>query len=58
LRRIDQTSSRVELSATRLRELRTTLISAAVTGQIDVKTWYQNGEAGRQFDQLEAEATA
>lgn len=45
----------VEKSAARLRELRAALITAAVTGQIDVGTWRQRAETERRIDEIEAE---
>jgi len=44
-------------SLDRLRELRSSLITAAVTGQIDVKTWSRNGTTDSRLDSIEAEAT-
>ena len=41
----------------RLREFRSALITAAVTGQIDVSTWSKQGTTGRRLDQIE-EATS
>ena len=41
----------------RLREFRSALITAAVTGQIDVSTWSKQGMTERRFDQIE-EATS
>lgn len=40
----------------RLLELRSALITAAVTGQINVETWQQRGETERRIDEAEAEA--
>ena len=40
----------------RLREFRSALITAAVTGQIDVSTWGKHGTTGHRLDQIE-EAT-
>lgn len=37
----------------RLRELRAALITAAVTGNIDVETWRRRGETERRIDQVE-----
>ena len=41
----------------RLREFRSALITASVTGQIDVSTWSKQGMTERRFDQIE-EATS
>ncbi len=37
----------------RLREFRSALITAAVTGQIDVNTWSRRGSTDRRLDQIE-----
>ena len=47
----------VTTSLDRLREFRSALITAAVTGQIDVSTWGKQGTTGRRLDQIE-EATS
>ena len=39
----------------RLRELRAALITAAVTGQIDVTTWHKRGNTDHRLDQIEAD---
>ena len=39
----------------RLRELRSALITAAVTGQIDVATWGKRGETDRRLEAIEQE---
>ena len=44
-------------SIDRLREFRSALITAAVTGQIDVSTWGKQGTTERRLDQIE-EATS
>ena len=44
-------------SIDRLREFRSALITAAVTGQIDVSTWSNHGTSDRRLDQIE-EATS
>ena len=46
-----------ERSIDRLHEFRSALITAAVTGQIDVSTWGKQGTTGRRLDQIE-EATS
>lgn len=48
---------KTEVSIGRLNEFRAALITAAVTGQIDVDTWSQQGQTDRRLDQME-EATA
>ena len=45
------------ISIGRLREFRSALITAAVTGQIDVSTWSNQGTSDRRLDQIE-EATS
>ena len=47
---------KTESSIDRLREFRSALITAAVTGQIDVLTWGKHGTTGHRLDQIE-EAT-
>lgn len=42
-------------SIDRLKEYRSALITAAVTGQIDVATWSRRGEGDRRLDRIEAE---
>lgn len=42
-----------EKSIERLREFRAALITAAVTGQIDVATWGKRGQTDRRLDQIE-----
>ena len=43
----------VERSIDRLREFRSALITAAVTGKIDVSTWGKQGTADRRLDRIE-----
>ena len=43
----------VETSIKRLQEFRSTLITAAVTGQIDVTTWGKGGQTDRRLDQVQ-----
>ena len=50
---IQDTRRNTDHSQDRLREFRSTLITAAVTGQIDVTTWRKRGETGRHLDQIE-----
>ena len=42
----------------RLREFRSALITAAVTGQIDVSTWGKQGTADRRLDRIEEASSA
>lgn len=46
---------KTQASIERLREFRAALITAAVTGQIDVETWGKSGHADRRLDQIEEE---
>ena len=55
--KIEQTTDAVTVSIDRLREFRSALITAAVTGQIDVSTWGKQGTSDRRLDQIE-EATS
>ena len=55
--KIEQTTDAVTISIDRLHEFRSALITAAVTGQIDVSTWGKKGTADRRFDRIE-EATS
>jgi type I restriction enzyme S subunit len=43
----------VTASIDRLRDLRAAVITAAVTGQINVPTWGKRGETDRRLDQIE-----
>ena len=54
---IDALVAKVGATRDRLREFRSALITAAVTGQIDVSTWSKKGMTERRFDQIE-EATS
>ena len=47
----------VTTSLDRLREFRSALITAAVTGQIDVSTWGKQGTTERRLDQIEEAAS-
>ena len=50
-----------ELSARsikRLREFRVTLITAAITGQIDVSSWKKGGDTDRRLDKIEKEISS
>ena len=55
---IDSASRAVVVSISRLRELRSALITAAVTGQIDVTTWGRQGETDRRLDAIQHELEA
>jgi type I restriction enzyme S subunit len=46
---------RTEASIDRLKEYRSALITAAVTGQIDVTSWKRGGEGDKRLDQLQEE---
>jgi type I restriction enzyme S subunit len=58
LQMIDDARLRLTSSISKLLELRASLITAAVTGQINVKTWRKHGQTERGLDQLEAKAMA
>jgi len=51
----EQTVDAAEESINRLREFRAALITAAVTGQIDVTTWRKRGQTDRRLDSIEEE---
>ena len=55
--KIEQTTDAVTISIDRLHEFRSALITAAVTGQIDVSTWGKKGTADRRLDRIK-EATS
>jgi type I restriction enzyme S subunit len=46
-------ASTVVLSIDRLREFRSALVTAAVTGQIDVVNWGKHGQTDRRLDRIE-----
>ncbi|WP_417480510.1 restriction endonuclease subunit S [Maricaulis maris] len=48
-------SERTTFSIDRLKEYRSALITAAVTGQIDVTRWGQTGEGDKRLDQIQEE---
>jgi type I restriction enzyme S subunit len=48
----------IRTHAENLREFRSALITAAVTGQIDVATWGKSGTTDRRLDDIEAEMAA
>jgi len=49
----DAIIERAQQSMSRLQEFRSALITAAVTGQIDVATWGKQGQTDRHLDQIE-----
>ena len=53
LKMIGEVVEPVEASIDRLREFRAALITAAVTGQIDVSTWGKQGTTARRLDEIE-----
>jgi type I restriction enzyme S subunit len=53
--KLNQISGTSDRSIDRLKEYRSALITAAVTGQIDVETWSRRGESDRRLDQIEEE---
>lgn len=57
-RSIDSVVERTQESVARLRELRSALITAAVTGQLDVATWSKRGETDRRLEAIEHELEA
>ncbi|WP_339744170.1 hypothetical protein [uncultured Maricaulis sp.] len=52
---IDNLKTPLDTSIARLKEHRSALITAAVTGQIDVTRWSRHGEADRRLDQIQEE---
>lgn len=56
--RFDELKSKTYESMMSLREYRSALITAAVTGQIDVGTWSRRGSTDRRLDQIEEEMSA
>lgn len=58
LARISELNKKINLSINHLRELRSALITAAVTGQINVETWGKRGETDRRLDRIEKEMGA
>lgn len=55
--RIDHALRAVQKSIEKLRELRIALITAAVTGQIDVDSWQRRGQTDRAVDEIESNVT-
>lgn len=58
IKRTETTIKLVQNSTERLRELRSALITAAVTGQIDVATWGKRGETDCRLDRIEEKMRA
>lgn len=56
--RMDTLKTKTNESIDRLREFHAALITAAVTGQIDVATWGRQGQTDRRLDKIEEEMTA
>jgi type I restriction enzyme S subunit len=56
--RIDAVCDKTNQSIEKLREFRSALITAAVTGQIDVETWGRRGDTDRRLDAIEEEMGA
>jgi type I restriction enzyme S subunit len=54
----DEVSSKVNASIERLKEYRSALITAAVTGQIDVSTYAKSGATDRRLDAIQEEMGA
>lgn len=50
---LERLSDKVRDSITQMREFRSALITAAVTGQIDVVTWGKQGQKDRRLDEVE-----
>lgn len=49
------TAAKLQTSVDKLREFRSALITAAVTGQIDVTTWGKQGQTDRRLDKIQEE---
>ena len=58
LKMIGEVVEPIEASIDRLREFRSALITAAVTGQIDVSTWGKQGTADGRLDRIEEASSA
>ena len=56
--RVTRATHTTQTSIDRLREFRSALITAAVTGQIDVSTWGKQGTADRRLDRIEEASSA
>lgn len=57
-RRKEAASEAIRYSIERLRERRSALITAAVTGQVDVATYGKRGTTDRQLDTIESNMAA
>jgi len=57
-KRIREITEKIEASIDRLREFRSALITAAVTGQIDVNEWSQRGSTDAKLDAIAEEMEA
>jgi type I restriction enzyme, S subunit len=55
--RLDKLTKAIHQSVARLHEVRSALITAAVTGQIDMLNWKKRGTIYRHLDAVEAKAT-
>lgn len=53
--KVSQTVAQIKVSSSRLREYRAALITAAVTGQIDVDSYTRSGASSAKLDQIEEE---
>ena len=51
--RLKPLHNKIDSSTARLREFRAALITAAVTGRIDVTTWGKKGQTDRRLDEIE-----
>ena len=54
---LERLSDKVRDSIDRMREFRSALITAAVTGQIDVEAWGKSGQIDRRLDRIEEDMT-
>jgi type I restriction enzyme S subunit len=57
VKKTEQLTVSITKSIDRLREFRSALITAAVTGQIDVTTWGKQGQTDRCLDEIEEDMT-
>lgn len=53
VRKLDGIGEKTKTSIDRLKEYRAALITAAVTGQIDLATWGKHGQTDRRLDEIE-----
>ena len=51
--KIDRLLEQVKISIEHLKEFRSALITAAITGQIDMATWGKQGQTDRRLDEIE-----